>query len=92
MPKKATPKLSNVLDTGMFSRDEAVALQALAQGRADEIQQRKALDWIIYKACDFHGISFRETDRETSFAEGKRFVAQQIHRLLTFDLRKANHT
>lgn len=92
MPRKktATASLIPVIQVGVFTRDEVVAIQALAQGRADEIQQRKALDWILYKACDFHGVSFRDTDRETSFAEGKRYVAQQINYLLNIDMRKLN--
>lgn len=88
-PKRISqPKLSNVLDVAPFERADAVALQALSIGNADEHQQKRVLDWILYKACDFHGISFRpESERESSFAEGKRHIAQQINVLLTYNLR-----
>jgi len=88
MARIAKAKLPDVLQTATFELADAVAMQALAQGRADEWQQRRALEWIIYKACGFHDISFRDTDRETSFAEGKRMVAQQINVLLKTDVRK----
>jgi hypothetical protein len=88
--KISTPKLKDVLTTGDFIRADIVALQAVANGSADSEQQRRAMEWIVYKACDFHGVSFRGTDRETSFAEGKRFVAQQINALLTYNVRTMN--
>lgn len=85
--KVAIPKLPNVLQTADFDKADAISLQAVAGGYADEHQQRRAMEWIIFKACSFNDISFRETDRETSFAEGKRFVAQQINALLTHNTR-----
>lgn len=88
MSKKiSTAKLKNVLEVAAYERADAVALQAVANGIADEHQQKRVMEWIIYKACDFHGISWRESERESSFAEGKRFVAQQINSLLTYNTR-----
>lgn len=85
--KVATPKLPPVLQTADFDKADAISLQAVAGGYADEHQQRRAMEWIIFKACAFNDVSFRDTDRETSFAEGKRFVAQQINALLTHNTR-----
>lgn len=64
------------------------AIQALAAGIANEGQQKRALDWIINVLCGAHDLSFRpgshEGDRDTAFAEGKRFVGSQIVKLIKF--------
>ena len=92
-PKKVSlVKLNPLLQVGPYSRADIVALQAVAAGAGDSYQQRRAMEFIIYQLCDFHGVSFRDTDRETSFAEGKRFVAQAINAILTFDSRKLEET
>jgi len=58
------------------------AMKALAAGTARPDQQQRVLDWIINKACQTFEPSFRpgghEGDRLTSFAEGKRYVGNQI--------------
>ena len=63
------------------------ALQALQRGEAAPHQQKLALDWIINKACGSYDVSFRSDqdggDRETAFAEGRRFVGLQTIKLLS---------
>ena len=52
----------------------ASAIQALIRGEATFEQQRSAMNWIINQACGTYNTSFSELgDRETSFAEGRRF-------------------
>jgi hypothetical protein len=63
--------------------DEAVtgALKALQSGTADAVQQQRALKWIIEALCGTYDLSYRpgeDGERDTAFAEGKRFVGQQI--------------
>jgi len=62
------------------------ALQALAAGNANSGQQVRALDLIRYSICETERLSFmpgaEDGRRATDFAEGKRFVAIQIRRLL----------
>lgn len=60
----------------------AYALRALATGTASEGQQKHAIHWIINQAAGTYDLSWRESDRETSFAEGRRFVGLQIVKLL----------
>lgn len=61
---------------------DAAALQALARGNATTIQQKRAITWIIETAAATYGTSYRkggpEGDRETVFAEGRRFVGNLI--------------
>ena len=60
---------------------DASAIQALAQGTADATQQKRALDWIIKVVAGTYDQSYRpgaDGDRDTAFAEGKRFVGTSI--------------
>lgn len=62
---------------------EAHALRALASGTANAEQQKRAMEWLIHKACGTYEMSFRpEGDRETIFAEGRRFVGLQVVKLV----------
>lgn len=62
------------------------AVQALAAGTAAADQQREALDWIINTVAGTYEISFRSEsdggDRETAYAEGRRFVGLQLVKLI----------
>jgi hypothetical protein len=65
-----------------WSKADALAIKALAAGNASEAQQKRALDWIL-EACGLRDLSFRpDSDRATSFAEGKRFVGLQIAKMM----------
>lgn len=56
-----------------------LALKALSHGNANEHQQRNALKWIVTDLCRTYDLSYRpSSDRDTVFAEGKRFVGLQI--------------
>ena len=88
MAKKiSTLKQSDVLQSAPYDLADVVALQALANGIANEAQQKRALNWIIYKACGFHDLSYRPgRELDTAFKEGGKWVAHQINAVLT-----ANH-
>jgi len=65
------------------------AFQALERGDATEHQQKVALAWLIEQAAGYYDISFSpESDRLTSFAEGRRFVGSQVVKLLRIDRSK----
>lgn len=71
----------------------ALAVQALARGAAEPDQQVRALQWIVEVAGAAYQTSFvPESERQTSFLEGRRFVAGQIVKLTKINvntLRKA---
>lgn len=53
-------------------------MQAVMAGRASEEQQRRAMTFIVHQICGTYDLSYRPTsDRDTAFAEGKRFVGLQ---------------
>jgi len=60
----------------------AVAIQAVAAGEATEDQQKLAITTIVEKICDTYDLSYSpDSERDTAFAEGKRFVGLQIAKL-----------
>lgn len=66
------------------------AVQALHRGDATPEQQQRALKWIIEAASATYDMSFRpggqDGERETAFAEGRRFVGSQVIKLLRLNL------
>ena len=55
------------------------AIQALARGDAPPETQQRALKWIIETVAGAYDLSYRpESDRDTAFAEGKRYVGLQL--------------
>lgn len=76
------------LSTSAF---EVGSLQALADGKATERQQKCALAFIIKILCETDEVSFapgEDGDRVTSFAEGKRWVGLMIRTYLSADVGK----
>ncbi len=73
------------------SKADAAAIQAVARGDATGDQQQRALSYIVEILADRNGMSFRsgpDGARETDFAEGRRFVGNQIVRLTKLPLSK----
>lgn len=78
------PKPKNAWDPAPWDNHQAAAIQALFDGTASKDQQQTALKWILDGACVLYDLSYRPGpggDRDTSFAEGRRFVGAQIIKL-----------
>ena len=55
------------------------AIRAVDRGEADAAQQRLALTTIIEGICRYYDLSYRpDSERDTAFAEGMRFVGAQV--------------
>lgn len=68
---------------------EVSAIQALAAGNASPDQQKRALDYIIVVLAGTYDMSYRpNSQRDTDFAEGKRFVGNQIVLMTKLDTKK----
>lgn len=74
---KSPTVTANIAPSEIKAHD-AIAVQAVANGTADEAQQKHALDWILKKACGLPDWAYRESARETDIALGRQFVGQQI--------------
>lgn len=69
-----------------FELADAMALKALAAGSANEDQQKRALAWILQKACRLNRLSADPaSERATCFAEGKRHVGLQLARIVSMN-------
>lgn len=66
----------------VYEPADVAAIQALARGNASMDQQKRALTWLIEKAAGTYEMSYRpggaEGERDTAFAEGRRFVGNQV--------------
>lgn len=70
-----------------YAPEDAHALKALAAGRAEAGQQKRALDFIVRGICGTYDLPYRpESERDTNFALGKMSVGQQIVHILSIDL------
>ena len=73
----------------LYELSDLRAIKGIAAGTATPDQQQRALKWIIENACATYELSYRPTsDRDTSFAEGRRFVGLQIVKALHLDISK----
>ena len=64
---------------------DASALQALVRGDCPVHLQQRAMNFIVHKLCGTYDLSYRsgpDGERDTAFAEGKRWVGLQIVKLL----------
>lgn len=64
----------------------ATAIKALHSGTAEAHQQQLALEWILRDACGRAHSAFHPTDRDTTYALGRHFVADAIVGLINADL------
>ena len=61
---------------------DIAAVQALAKGEGTSDQQIRVLKWIVETVAGTYDQSFRpDSERDTAFAEGKRWVGNQIVKL-----------
>lgn len=64
-----------------YDKEVLYAFRALFDGKANEGQQKRALEWLLFNACHIGFPSFAATDRETLFREGERHIGLQIARM-----------
>lgn len=70
-----------------WEEDDAKALKSLQAGNASDVQQRRALAWIINKAAATYDEPFVAGDaRTTDYLLGRRNVGLQIVKLLNVKL------
>lgn len=65
----------------------ATAVRALRDGTANEGQQKLALEWIVGDAAGKRHFPYHNNERDTSFALGRLFVAEQITGLFYLDIK-----
>jgi len=81
------PRIREAWHPAEYALPDAYAVQALAEGRASAEQQGRAFKWIVEHACSTYDLSFRpQSQRDTDFAEGRRFVGLQLVKLSKMNL------
>lgn len=61
------------------------AFKALVEGRASDTQQKHAVEWLIHAAARTYDQSYRaDSERETVFAEGRRFVGLSVVKMVNY--------
>lgn len=84
MPKPK-PDLSRAffaIPDGMWDGPIVAAFKAINKGEARGDQQQIALKFLLGTLCENNHSPFRPDARETDFALGKQWVAQQVLRLI----------
>lgn len=72
---------------------DVYAMKALAAGSASESQQKRALNWILNQCCGVpDNTYYPESERDTVFASGKRFVGLEIVALINMPTNKLEGT
>ena len=70
-----------------WEKADASALKALQDGKADAVKQRRALEWILQKACGLPEWPYVSGDIEATHIHlGRHFVGHQIMKLITVNL------
>ena len=81
-----SPKPLGNIHPGL-TEGEVLAIKNLAAGNANNGQQKKALEAIMVKLCGYYELTFHEdSERLSSFGEGRRFVGACIQNALLFDV------
>jgi hypothetical protein len=70
-----------------YETADAAAIRSLRDGTATPEQQKRALAYIVNTLAATYDLSYRPTsDRDTAFAEGRRFVGLQCVKLMNLNL------
>jgi hypothetical protein len=93
-PPRALSEAEKLKQKPWYPRDYALAdvmaVKALAMGTASADQQRRAISYIIEKLCGTYDMSYRpggdDGRRDTDFAEGQRFVGNQIVKFVNMNV------
>lgn len=64
-----------------YDKEVLYAFRALFDGKANDGQQKRALEWLLFNACHVGQLSFATTERESAFNEGERHIGLQIARM-----------
>lgn len=89
MSKKPTPQPWH---PAPYDEADTAAIKNLAAGVANDVQQKRALNWIINRLCGTYDQPYRPGeggDRDTVFACAKQHVGQQIVKQINLKMPEA---
>lgn len=65
----------------VYDKEVLYAWRAMFEGKANEGQQKRAVEWLLFNACHIGALSFNGDDAETKVREGERHIGLQIARM-----------
>lgn len=78
----AVPENAPYLPSHVF-QEVAYAIRGVNAGTADASQQALAVRWIVHEVTKAYDMSYRpESARDSDFAEGKRYVGNELIRVI----------
>lgn len=78
MPKQYRP-----FHPPKYDKQVVIAFQMVHEGKGSPGQQQMVIDYVINEICRTYDMSyFPDNQRDTDFAEGKRFVGNEVIKLL----------
>lgn len=84
MPKPLAP-----ITVPDWNKADAAAIQAVERGDASPEQQKRALAWIVNRACVTYDFCDQpENERLSAIFDGRRFAGLQIVKLIKLNLSK----
>jgi hypothetical protein len=89
MPARKAPQPPPAPYAITYEDEDVYAIKALNRGNASEGQQQRALHWLVQRACMVDEVSYRpgsDGDRDTAFAEGRRYVGLQVLKLVNLNM------
>lgn len=82
MPKPDPSRAFFAIPDGMWEGPVVAAIKALNKAEARGDQEQIFLKFLLGDLCEANVSPFRDNARETDFALGKQWVAQQIVRVI----------
>jgi hypothetical protein len=84
------PRANMPWEPAVWEEADMMAIRAMAAGKANDGQQKRALNFMIHKLCVTHDLSFRpggeDGRRASDFAEGRRFPGLQLLKMLFIEV------
>lgn len=80
------PKIPPVFKPAEWDIADVHAVQACFEGRATPEQQKRAMDWIVYRAAATDDVEYRTESRDHAFSSGRRFVGLQVRKVQALNI------
>ncbi|NLS19897.1 hypothetical protein HGP16_25495 [Rhizobium sp. P40RR-XXII] len=64
-----------------YDKEVLYAFRALFDGKANDGQQKRAMEWLLLNACHIGQLSYSANERDSAFSEGERHIGLQVARM-----------
>lgn len=71
--------MKDIYKPAAYDKDVLYAARAMFDGKANEGQQKRFLDWLLFNACHIGKSSMQDSPVDMAWLEGQRSIALQIN-------------